>query len=442
MLKISLGGGICMAGFLAAAQTVDVRVDVGQTGGRALDAGLFGVALAQADGRPAAEQAEILRLLNAPSFITYSFGFLARAVKPGQAPDYTELDKHIAKLKTLPVKTVFAPLSVPPLLGTDRKDAWFSIDDPDHRRLWVDTVAGAARRVKEAGVRVGYWEVPWNEPEGAMWSRKSVTKNADGTFRVNEESANQGRKPEALEPLWTLSNELADALKAADPECRVGGPAISWPYGNVLRPFLKTCGAKIDFLSYHEYGTGSTNVATQAIFTNLAARYAIEAEGIRRMLAAEPSTAGRAVELILSEYNINYGWAPGEKRQQTQEGAVFTALALLGAHAAGLDKAAIWSAEGNSAFGLIPRLAQPSLTPAGMVLNRLKDAAPGRAVSVAYPTNNTPLRVFATVRDARVCVVLVNPSETETVTARMNIGNTSVTVKPLSVEVVERIQEQ
>jgi xylan 1,4-beta-xylosidase len=147
-------------------------------------------------------------------------------------------------------------------------------DPPRDLAAWRDLVYHTVVHVNQTrklGVR--YWEV-WNEP--------NLTPFWSGT----------------IEQYLALYRATAEAVVAADPSARVGGPATSgheyWVNRLIDHAFVTN--TRLDFISWHTYHIRPTMMANQVAL-------------LRRALDRYPRFA--ATELIVSEWNLNsdYGAA-------------------------------------------------------------------------------------------------------------------------------------
>jgi hypothetical protein len=380
---VKVAGGASPAAAQKAPRTLaaSARVNLAVKTGGVVRRELFGVAYIASAARARDPQiARQLAALDAP-VTSVSIGWFGR-VRSGAAGDaaaggdWREFDTVLAHLRALGLGTRDAPLLF--ALGGPAK--WFDVADAAHRRVWAETIAEAARRCERAGVRVGFWEL-WNEPDAQFG------QGANARYKH----------------LWAFYSEAARALKRVDPTLNAGGPALAWPHGGVLADFLKTCGADIDFVSYHQYSTGNYKTGTRAFLDGMAPRFFNEARGVKERVRRElgGSLGWRDRPVFLTEYNMNYDWNPGEQRQQDATGAAYTAVTLFSAAAGGLERAAIWSAIGNSRFGLVHG---DNIAPSGRLLRVLAKWAPGEsALAEVSERGTTPpaapprVRVFATV---------------------------------------------
>lgn len=164
-----------------------------------------------------------------------------------------------------------------------------------------------------------------------------------------------------LDELWQIYNKVATAMKAIDPQIKVGGPALTWDEPNRLGTFLQACGPNVDFISWHRYSTGDAKQPTEKLMS-YTSMYGDQVKTLRAVVTKY--IPDRSVPLLLGEYNINYSWDSGENRQTTHIGAVWFASVLKHLSEAGIDMATSWHLK-DGIYGLIDP--GNNLRPAGTV---------------------------------------------------------------------------
>ena len=169
------------------------------------------------------------------------------------------------------------------------------------------------------------------------------------------------QKAGKLDELWKIYNKAAAAMKAKDPQIKVGGPTLTWDEPRRLAAFLEACKSNVDFISWHRYGSGDASESTDKLMS-YTPKYADQVQEFRKL--ARQYIPDRNVPLLLGEYNINYNWQSGEKRQHTHIGAVWFASVLKHLAEAGIDMATSWHLK-DGVFGLIDP--QNNLRPAATV---------------------------------------------------------------------------
>ena len=152
-----------------------------------------------------------------------------------------------------------------------------------------------------------------------------------------------------LDELWQIYNLVAKAMKAQDPRIKVGGPVLTWDNSGRLAAFLKACRSNVDFISWHRYGSGNTDDSTYKLMS-YTPKYGEQVRQFRQI--TKKYIPNRQVPLMLGEYNINYSWESGEKRQNNHIGAVWFASTLKHLAESGIDMAASWNLK-DGIYGLI-----------------------------------------------------------------------------------------
>ncbi|GAB1543641.1 hypothetical protein NUACC21_63170 [Scytonema sp. NUACC21] len=152
-----------------------------------------------------------------------------------------------------------------------------------------------------------------------------------------------------LDELWIIYNKVAKAMKAVDPQIKVGGPALTWDNSRRLAAFLTACKPNVDFISWHRYGSKDARQSTDGIMS-YTPNYARQVREFRAVAAKH--IPERPVPLLLGEYNINYVWTSGEKRQHNYIGAVWFASVLKHLADVGIDMAASWHLK-DEIYGMI-----------------------------------------------------------------------------------------
>lgn len=168
-----------------------------------------------------------------------------------------------------------------------------------------------------------------------------------GYWEILNEGEQYWEDNDILTQYWNLFNRIAITVKEVLPEIKVGGPALTWPKPTWLLSFLDCCGKNIDFISWHNYGSGNPEVLTSQILSESISAMAKHAAYVRQ----ECTKRGLDVEYFLTEYNVQWVWTPFDIRHANNEGAVFQASVIN--HLAPLtDAICVWHLKGHS-YGLI-----------------------------------------------------------------------------------------
>lgn len=153
------------------------------------------------------------------------------------------------------------------------------------------------------------------------------------------------RTPEAMAELAEIYVRAAIAMKAVDPNIRVGGPAFTWPgRTHLVRPFLDIAHPYLDFVSYHSFSSGSVDDSNEWIWDR-ASEMGRYTQIIQDLLA---EFTDRPIETFHNEFNISYN--PPDPRMEDAVGAVYDALALAAIANSGATGAMAW-AEADGWYG-------------------------------------------------------------------------------------------
>ncbi len=213
------------------------------------------------------------------------------------------------------------------MLNIARPPSWLTREtvlSEAEKDAWAAQMADLARLLKAEKIHVDYWE---------------LTNELDTSYE----------KAGKLDDLWRLINKVTRAVKAADPNAKVGGPALTWPNPAWLEGLLKNCGANLDFVSWHSYASGDIYDSNELVLSK-AQVIANSAQGVAE--AVGKLVPGKKLELFLTELSIKWVWEPVERRHGNSIGALFLASTLSHIAASNIDGVTMWHAKGN-AYGLI-----------------------------------------------------------------------------------------
>jgi len=126
-----------------------------------------------------------------------------------------------------------------------------------------------------------------------------------------------------------LFNSAAKAMRAASANVRLGNDASMMK--GVLDYFISK-GEKLDFLSFHAYGTGSTSTSDSEAFNGAETVGIFETSsnyGVDKARQLYKSKKGLDLPVIESEYNLDWTFSSGtDPRIQKMQGALYNALNL------------------------------------------------------------------------------------------------------------------
>jgi Glycosyl hydrolases family 39 len=199
----------------------------------------------------------------------------------------------------------------------------------DYARLCADLVKIVNR---DAHFKVKYWEIT-NEKDDRYFTQFHSNSGWGGL--------KDPAKPDRLNDLIAIYNQVASAMKKVDRNIRVGGPGISradlQPF---YVPFIKGTVDRLDFFSYHFYATGSADTPDAEVF-NAARKVGDYTASIVKVLKETSPT--RKIPAMLDEYNISWTWETRDPRMTNHKGVVFDALSTIEALSNGAIATLVWN---------------------------------------------------------------------------------------------------
>ncbi|HOA75079.1 MAG TPA: hypothetical protein PL151_17115 [Phycisphaerae bacterium] len=240
--------------------------------------------------------------------------------------DWTDFDKRTDFIvKKLGAEPIFAVSYMPHALD--------AVDNPDRQSaprdygVWEELCYRAAARAIERGVRVPSWEV-WNEVNTG-WLKPGPNDTGTPEFRRLYEAAlgKTGVDQETVrrfEAYAKLYRATARGVRRADPDAKVGGPALasgpfeSSDYGfcangrGFARGLMAWCVQEklpLDFVSWHEYFHPADIIAGQA-------------DEFRKHLDDYPQVKKTVKSFVLSEWSE--AWWPN-RPQDHEVGSAYCA---------------------------------------------------------------------------------------------------------------------
>ncbi|WP_331767622.1 GH39 family glycosyl hydrolase [Embleya sp. NBC_00896] len=104
-------------------------------------------------------------------------------------------------------------------------------------------------------------------------------------------------------------NSAYDAMKAVDPTITVGGPAMSDPNWDYLRPFLVASGSRVDFVDFHKYGAGERAACDNALLA-ATPQWGADVETVRAMIREIVPARADRIGIQVGETNSDWGIHP------------------------------------------------------------------------------------------------------------------------------------
>jgi xylan 1,4-beta-xylosidase len=179
---------------------------------------------------------------------------------------------------------------------------------------------------------VRYWEIT-NEKDDVYWGAQ----------------LNNG-KPPRIDDLVQLYLQCAVAMKAVDPTIQTGGPAAARPdHQDQVREFIQGAKDQLDFVSFHQYASGSASDSDLSIFTK-AENFGKTSAQYRDIVHED--IPGRTVPVAGDEFNISWTWETQDPRMKNYKGAVFDALALTSL----VQNGATWTCAWNDCDGVYGKM--------------------------------------------------------------------------------------
>ncbi|MEO0515551.1 MAG: hypothetical protein AAF086_09730 [Planctomycetota bacterium] len=168
-------------------------------------------------------------------------------------------------------------------------------------------------------------------------------------IEVPNELEGHYEKAGKLPQLWDLYKRCVKAIRDADPEVQVGGPALTWPKPSWMNSFVEHGGLDYaDFFTWHNYGLGEATDPNEQLFAaaEKLGNHAVEAMQTLAD-AGHPDMPG-----YLTEYNVSWTWTTRDARMGTNVGAVFQALTVKNIATSGASGAFVWHVQDNI-YGLL-----------------------------------------------------------------------------------------
>lgn len=246
----------------------------------------------------------------------------------GVVQDWTDFDRRVEFMQKMGADPILAVSYMPQVLdavpNNERQSA------PKDYAAWEDLCFQAARRCLDRGRRVPFWEV-WNEVNTG-WLKPGPEDTGSEAFRklyaqaLGKEQTNETviRRFEAYCKLYRAT---ARGVRRADPQAKIGGPALaSGPLENsecghcfhgrgFARGLMLWCQQEtlpLDFVSWHEYFQPPEVIVK-------------EAQAFRTYLDDFPALKGTVTSFMITEWNQAW-WA--DRPQDHEIGAAWCANSI------------------------------------------------------------------------------------------------------------------
>ncbi len=180
-------------------------------------------------------------------------------------------------------------------------------------------------------------------------------------WEVLNEKDNSYEKENRLSDLWRLQNMIKLAIRQADPQAKVGGPAMTWPKPGWVESYLKASVSQIDFMTWHNYASGNASDPNAQV---LAKSDTIREHAQTVLDGLAKHAPQRHIETYLTEFNISWSWQTRDPRMVNHLGAVFDALVVKRLAEQGVTGIAKWHVK-DGIYGMLG--ADNRLRPTGVL---------------------------------------------------------------------------
>lgn len=193
--------------------------------------------------------------------------------------DFDILDRSVDTILKTGAKPLMCICFKPRLLFPEINH---DIVEPNDYKQWEDLVSALVRHYAEKGARIRYWEIA-NEPD--------IGEDGGCPYKF---------KPENYPRYY---QHTAAAILRADPNARVGGPALANSHSPILPALLQFCGEQkvpLHFVSWHIYSSSPNSIRGTIDY-------------VKGLLAKFPDLKP---ETFLDEWNMDLGNPPLDPRYQ------------------------------------------------------------------------------------------------------------------------------
>jgi len=247
----------------------------------------------------------------------------------GVVYDWTDFDRRVDFIHKIGADPILAVSYMPQLLDAVPDNERHSA--PKDYGAWEDLCYLAAKRSLDRGQRIPFWEV-WNEVNTGWLKPGPKDAGSEAFQKMYDQAIGRSETNQAIvrrfEAYCKLYRASARGLRRADPQAKIGGPALaSGPMENgkecghcshgkgFARGLMLWCQQEnlpLDFLSWHEYFQSPQTIAR-------------EAETFRGYLDEFPSLKETVRSFMITEWNE--AWWP-DRPQDHELGAAWCASSI------------------------------------------------------------------------------------------------------------------
>jgi hypothetical protein len=188
---------------------------------------------------------------------------------------------------------------------------------------WIQGIrAAGAEPLVQVQMNTGE-EVFWTTDAGNMVRFLNITHKYNiKRWVVDNEPDNHGMSATTYSNGF---NQVYDAMKAVDPTIKVGGPTTAWYNRAFIDTFLQISGSRVDFVDYHNYGMGGSNIRTDQQLLSETVKYENDPRDLRALIRARVPGRAEQIEIELGEWNMSW---TGEPRMLTHLNTLWSASVI------------------------------------------------------------------------------------------------------------------
>jgi hypothetical protein len=336
-------------------------------------------------------------------------------LKQGQgselAYDWTDFDRRvdfIAKIGAEPIMAVsYMPQVLDAVPNNERQSA------PKDYAAWEELCFQATHRSLQRGKRIPFWEV-WNEVNSGWLKPGPQDTGSDAFKKLYDAALGKEEKDHEVvrrfEAYCKLYRATARGVRRADPQAKVGGPALaSGPFENsdyghcqhgkgFARGLMLWCQQEklpLDFVSWHEYFQMPETIVK-------------EADAFRSYLADLPELKRTVTSFMITEWNEAW-WA--DRPQDHELGAAWCANSITRAFLPGhIDRPCFFYVkQGDMGFrGDYSLLMQENRPKASYNVAKIFNGLRGNWLPVAGTDDDISAVAAWDAKQNRLAIVLVN----------------------------------
>lgn len=325
--------------------------------------------------------------------------------------EWTDFDRRVDFIASIGAEPIMAVSYMPQVLdavpNNDRQSA------PRDYAAWEELCFRAAQHSLQRGKRIPFWEV-WNEVNTG-WLKPGPADTGGDAFKQlyttalgkEEQNAEVIRRFEAYCKLYRAT---ARGVRRADPQAKVGGPALaSGPFENseyghcqhgrgFARGLMLWCRQEklpLDFVSWHEYFQPPETIVK-------------EADAFRAYLADLPEQKRTVTSFMITEWNEAW-WA--DRPQDHELGAAWCANSITRAFLpARIDRPCFFYVKQNDLNfrGDYSLLMKDNLPKASYNVARIFNSLRGNWLPVTGTDDDVSAVAAWDAKQGRLAVVLVN----------------------------------